>query len=426
MTTIHTLRRGLAAAAVFGLAAAALAGCSTASGDDNADTTISFGYPAIPNSNTWETLAAQYEQETGKKVEVEAIPIDGYNPALSTRLQGGNAPDIFFTEPGTNGVGTGVTTLGAAGLLGEITGQAADLINPDELSAYQVDGKSYGFPLWTVPKTAVVIDSNLATIGGKFPETIDEMLTMCKTAKENGLAFTLGQFGSTFTADGQTLLVAASSVYAKDPDWDQKRADGEVTFAGTDGWRYALQTVSDMYTNGCYQDGAEAAAGEYLGDVMAGKTPAIVSMSTGEADIWKVLADALPDQTFSVQAFPGQTADTRRVINSVKYTVSYSAASPRKDAIQDYLDWLTQPAQLDEIADLTGGVRAGDVGSEALPSVYSPLASFIDDDEVISEPGLGTWPDGVLQSLQEGVPGLFTGQKTVDQILADMDAAYDK
>lgn len=420
----HNLRSG-AAVAAMALCVPLLGGCSTATEASGLDDTITFAYPAIANSNTWETMAESYEEQTGAKVEVEAIPIDGYNSALSTRLQGGNAPDMFLTEPGTNGVGTGVTTLGEADLLGEVTGAATDLINPDELAAYSVDGKAYGFPLWTVPKTAVTIDSNLEALGGKWPETIDEMLAMCTAAKDQNLSFTLGQFGNPFTADGQTLLVATSSVYAKDPDWDEKRARNEVTFSDTEGWHYALQTVSDMFSAGCYQDGAEAAAGEFLADVMAGVTPSLASLSTGEADIWKVLADALPAEGFSVQAFPGQTAENRRVINSVKYTVSSSAASEKDEAIQAYIDWLVEPSQRQQIAELTGGIPAGELNEETLPEVYAPIGQFVTDDQVISEPGLGIWPDAVLQAMQEGVPGLFTGQKTVDQILGDMDAAFD-
>jgi raffinose/stachyose/melibiose transport system substrate-binding protein len=418
------IARAIAMVGVAAVSAALLAACSTEQ-PSSEGVTLTFAYPQVGAPTTWETMAASYEKETGVKVEVEAIPIDGYAQALNTRLQGGNAPDMFLTKPGNNGEGTGILGLGAAGLVGEVTGAAADLINPDEKGAYYVDGKAYGFPLFNAPRSAVVFNDNLKAAGVEWPTTIDEMLALCGPVKEGGLAFTLGQFGSSFTADGETLLIAASSVYVADPTWDQKRTAGEVTFSDSKGWRDAVQAVADMYKAGCFQDGAEAAGGEFWAGVAAGQTPAILSLTTGESDIWKDLTGMLPNNTFSVYAFPAAKAEDRRVINSVKYTLSYNAASKQQSAVQDYINWLAEPKQLQAIADLTGGVPAGKLTVDNLPAVYAPIAQFITDDQVVSTPGL-LWPAGVLAALQEGVPGLFTGQKTVDQILADMDAAWNK
>ncbi|ARJ04195.1 hypothetical protein GCM10010988_29270 [Cnuibacter physcomitrellae] len=421
-------RRPLAILGIGVASALLLAGCSTAepsSGGDSSggDVTLTFAYPKAGATTPWETMAEKYTEETGIKVEVEPIYIDGYDAAISTRLQSGNAPDLFLTEPGSGP--KGLVTLGSAGLLGEVTGQAADLINSAETSAYGSDGKVYGFPLYNAPRAAVVFDGNLDKAGVQWPDTISDMLATCKTSKSNGYAFTLGQFGSSFTADGQALLIAASSVYANDPDWDAKRAAGDVTFSDTDGWRYAIQTLSDMYAAGCYQDGAEAAQGEFWTGVGAGETPSVLSLTTGEADIWKDLSQLLPNETTSVYAFPGQTADDRRVVNSVKFTLSYAAANANSEAAKAYIDWLSQPENLQQIADITGTVPAGEVTADSLESVYEPIKSLVADGKVISEPGL-TWPNGVLAAMQEDVPGLFTGQKTVDQVLSDMDAAWAK
>jgi raffinose/stachyose/melibiose transport system substrate-binding protein len=408
---------------VAALSTIAVTGCSADQGGSGDGVTITFAYPQAGGATTWQTMADAYKEATGVTVEVEPIAIEAYAQSINTRLQGGNAPDLFLTEPGANGIGTGILNLGEAGLIGEVTESAAALINPDERAAYVVDGKALGFPLYNTPKTAVLFNENVAAAGIEWPETVDEMLALCGPTKAAGYAFTLGQYGMPFTADGQTLLFAASSVYVDDPDWDEKRAAGEVSFSDDPGWRAALQTVLDMFTSGCYQDGAEAAGGEFWAGVFAGETPKILSLSTGEADIWKELAVALPDVTFSVQPFPAENADDRRIINSVKFTLSYSAASSHQEAILDYIDWLTAPEQLQQIADLAGGVPAGELSADTLTGVHEPLAPFVENGQVASEPGL-LWPSGVLAALQESTPGLLTGQKTVDQVLADLDAAW--
>ncbi|QJU55669.1 ABC transporter substrate-binding protein [Herbiconiux sp. KACC 21604] len=428
MSQRQRFRRPLLVIGIGAVSALMLAGCSTAepSGGGDAtgsDVTLTFAYPKAGSTTPWETMAEKYSEETGVKVEVEPIYIDGYDSAINTRLQGGNAPDLFLTEPGTGP--KGLVSLGDAGLLGEVSGAAADLINPDESAAYGSDGKAYGMPVFNAPRAAVVFDGNLEKAGVEWPQTVSEMLQSCPTAKSNGYAFTLGQFGSSFTADGQAILIAASSVYANDPDWDAKRAAGDVTFSDTEGWRYAIQTLSDMYQAGCYQDGAEAAQGEFWTGVAAGETPSVLSLTTGEADIWKDLSGLLPNETTSVYPFPGETADDVRVVNSVKFTLSTAAANANNAVAQDYLEWLAQPENLQQIADITGTVPAGDLNADSLEGVYEPIKSLVADGKVISEPGL-TWPNGVLAAMQEDVPGLFTGQKTVDQVLADMDAAWSK
>ncbi len=145
-----------------------------------------------------------------------------------------------------------------------------------------------------------------------WPTTISEMLADCQATQAKGEAFTLGQFGAPFTADGQTLLVAASSVYAQDPTWDAQRAAGTVKFSTTEGWRYAVQTVADMVKANCFQPGAVAAKGETFQSVFTGKNPDVISFATGESDVWKDFSMALKDQTISVRPFPGRTADTTR------------------------------------------------------------------------------------------------------------------
>ncbi len=52
-----------------------------------------------------------------------------------------------------------------------------------------------------------------------------------------------------------TMAISATRVYAETPDWNQQRADGDVTFADDEGWQDTLQTVVDMNEAGCFQEG---------------------------------------------------------------------------------------------------------------------------------------------------------------------------
>ena len=96
-----------------------------------------------------------------------------------------------------------------------------------------------------------------------------------------------------------------------------------------------------------------------------------------------------------------------------------------KASAQEFLDWVADPEQAQQYADLSGAVPITGVSADTLLPVYQPVAELLESGAYTGLPN-STWPNpAVYDALGVGVQGLLTGQKTVDQVLEEMDAAWD-
>ena len=83
------------------------------------------------------------------------------------------------------------------------------------------------------------------------------------------------------------------------------------------------------------------------------------------------------------------------------------------------------PSRLSSFADLSGFVPiSGSDPGQRQRRRTSPSASLLETGAFVGLPN-ATWPNpAVYDALGVGVQGLLTGQKTVDQVLEEMDAAW--
>ena len=96
-------------------------------------------------------LAKKFENETGIKVDYQIIPADQYSNVLSTKLNSGDAADIFMNQSGKFDI---VSQL-------QIQKNGVDLTDQDWVSRMDpgakdqvsVDGKVYGQTIWDTSDT---------------------------------------------------------------------------------------------------------------------------------------------------------------------------------------------------------------------------------------------------------------------------------
>ena len=110
--------RRLGAFSVLPLVGASLAACGSDERQRRSDSkTITFAYQiANPNAKSvFETLAEEYEKtHEGVTVKTNPIALNTYGSTVTTQLQAGNGPDVFFINAGGGQAGS-VGTLGEAG-----------------------------------------------------------------------------------------------------------------------------------------------------------------------------------------------------------------------------------------------------------------------------------------------------------------------
>lgn len=429
MSQLSTRRLRWALLAIPAAGALVLAGCSGSAdnGGGSSEDPSTTGFSVmVAQANDADDFYAQilqkYSDETGVEVEVIPYPSDAYNTQVTTQLQAGNAADMMVLSPGT-GQPISVITLAEAGFLEPLDETSAGLLPAGSEKEYQIDGDTFAQPTALTP-VGMVFNVTAADEAGvsEYPATYEELLAACTTAREGGKdSFTVLAGGIPFNTGLFSMLVSATRVYAEDPDWNEQRAAGDVTFADS-GWRDVLEDIVEMNDSGCFQDGAAGGTfdsitaglggGTSLTAAVPGSAAASISSATGAE--------------LNVQAFPPADGGDAFTITGANYAWGINASSDDavKASAQAFLDWVAQPENAKEYADLSGSVPITGIDEATLLPEYAPIGGLLGDGSYVGVPN-ATWPNpAVYEALGTGVQGLLTGQKTVDQVLADMDAAW--
>lgn len=416
---------------IFALVAAGaliLSGCSSSGTEpegDDARVEFSLSYQAANAlESPYETLAEQYMKENPNvSITLNPQPNDTYVRTLNTQLQAGNASDLIQTAPGL-GQGNSVVHLGGEGFLEPLSDESAKLIPAGSESLFGADGEVYGQPV-DLTVTGIVFAQSSAESAGVagFPADYDAMLETCATLAADGKSL-IALAGSAPPNTGMTAMsISASRVYAAEPDWNERRAAGEVTFADSEGWQSTLETIVELHEEGCFQTGAEAGGFDAITNGLGQSLSFSAFVPSATA---KELMQAVPDSVFSVNAFPVEAGGTPYILASANYALSINSSSEKKSEVQDYLEWLAQPKQSALFAETSGALPVtGAEGLDLAETIYAPVADLLEG-EFAPLPN-NMWPNSaVYDELGVGVQGLLTGQRTVQQVLAAMDAAWDQ
>jgi len=418
MNSATRARRGGAALLAAAVTAGLLAGCNS-SGDQAGDgSEFSLTFPHAENS-PYAAMAEKYMHANPEvTIDVDPIPSDNYDSLLRTQLQGGNAADVIMATPGS-GAPIALIALAEAGLLSPLDGTAHGLVPETSHDLFFVDDEMYGLPT-DISVTSTIFNS---TAGAEYPGSMDELMALCSDQATDGVAFFALAGTVPINAGIAALSVAASRVYAEEPEWDKLREAGDVTFSDTSGWRASLEAILDLQEAQCFQPGAEGAGFDAIvGGFGQGKT--LAAFIPG--GVIPQLSAGLPDDRLVVEAFPADTGDTPFVFASSDYALAISASSKHKQAAQDYLNWLAEPEQAVEYASLAGSLPVSGIeGFEMQGTSYEPVADIIADGNYTTLP-VNSWSNpAVFDALGRGVQALLTGQKNVDDVLAELDAAWE-
>lgn len=428
---IRRLRWSLLAVGAAG--ALVLAGCSgggsdtggsDSGGDSGDETSANFSLmvaQANDQDDYWAETAAKYTEQTGVEIEVIPYPSDAYNTQVTTQLQAGNAADMMVLAPGT-GQPISVVNLAEAGFLEPLNETSAGTIPAGTEAEYSFDSEVYAQPAALVPVGFIYNGAGGEEAGiDSYPETYEDLLEACTTARDGGKTFTVLAGSVPFNTGLFSMLISATRVYAETPDWNEQRAAGNVTFADS-GWRDVLEDIVEMNEGGCFQDGV-------AGGTFDSITQGIGSQASLTAAVPGSAATSISAGTgldLTVQAFPPADGGAPYTLASANYAwaVNASADDAVKASAQEFLDWLATPEESQAFADLSGFVPISGATADNLLPIYSPIGDLLENGDYAGLPN-ATWPNpDIYNALGVGVQGLLTGQKTVDQVLDEMDAAW--
>lgn len=132
-------------------------------------------------------LGAKFETETGTKIDYQVIPADQYSSVLMTKLNAGEAPDIFGSQSGKFDI---VSQL-------NIEKNGVDLTNEEWVSRMDplvkeqltTNNKTYGLMIYDVtPVYPVLYNKKIfATLNLQVPKTYAEFKNVCQKIKDSGV-----------------------------------------------------------------------------------------------------------------------------------------------------------------------------------------------------------------------------------------------
>ncbi|HTQ90332.1 MAG TPA: extracellular solute-binding protein [Streptosporangiaceae bacterium] len=422
-------RRWAAAAAVVALGGVSLAACSSsgggsASGQEPQTITFAYSNPS-GNEHYYQDAAKAYEKlHPGVTITLQSLPAESYAQAITTRVEGGNAPDVFQAESGS-GQTDSIQGFAKAGLLLPLTDpQLKQDLAPAGLAQFQYKGTIYAVSLGSSVNGIVYNDQAAKATGITLTasSTFSDIMQACATAKAKGKAL----FALAGAAPPNTgilaLIIATSAVYGPDPGWDAQRTAGTVKFATTPSWTATLNSIVQMNKAGCYQPGAQSAGFDAITNSSSrGLVFGFFAPGGAAHDIYVASGGHV---SLVVLPFPGLSGTTYASLSSdIAITGSAHTKSPK--LVASFLGFLASPAGQKVLAADSGYFPVGTTNVSTLPAQYKPVASMITSQQTRNFPTVN-WPNGkVYADLGSGVQGLLTGQQTTQQVLQQMDSDWD-
>jgi raffinose/stachyose/melibiose transport system substrate-binding protein len=385
---------------------------------------LNLGEPG--DKNPMRVAARKFEEATpGAKVEVALYEFDQFDKVVRAQINGGSPPDVVQTVLGY-GNATALKTLAMANALTDLSDQPwVDQIPEEAKDASGLDGKVYAYP----PMYGLIgafYDAKLFDeLGVEPPATYEEVLSYCETMAGKGKTpISLGAqtpIAATFLADA----LVASTGFIDDPDLNQKRLNGETTFAGSEGWRQALEQYDEMNQAGCFGESPTGVAYQASVDNAAtGKAGMILLTIEG----LPALQTANPDGDFRLVAFPGNDDPAETMIPaapSAGFAVARKAENP--ELAKEFVTFLSGSEISTEYALGVGSVPLAGIGSKEtaqFPPGTEAMAPYIAEGRSVIYMSQ-YWPaPEVAAAYESGITGMLSGQTEPVEVLEAMDKAW--
>jgi raffinose/stachyose/melibiose transport system substrate-binding protein len=388
--------------------------------------TITFSYASANTTEmAYETLAKDYmAAHPGVTIKANRVALNAYNQTLTTQMSAGNGPDVMYINAGT-GQAASVGQLSKAGHLLELADSSLTTGIPKaEMEGYSFNGKVYGVPSATAIG-GIIYNDALAKQNGvtiTATSTLQDVINQCGKAKAAGKSI-FGLAGSIPENTGiMAMEIASSTVYGPNPSWNADRAAGKTKFVSTQGWKDALQAVKDLNAAGCFQAGAAGAGFDALTNGSSqGKLFGFFAPSGATKDIMDAAHGAVKLVALPFPA-PAGTKTYMAVSSDLGLAGNKKTKSP--DLVQDFIKFSVSPAEAKKFAEAQGSIPIGATASSDLLPQYQGVAGLLSSEQYRPY-GTDGWPNGqVYAALGQGVTGLLTGQKDIDDVLKAMDSAW--
>lgn len=390
------------------------------------DTTIKVWdeFGADPQKSAMENIVARCEAEIpGLKVERTTMQMEQMQSILTTAIQSGEGPDVFYSSPGWSTVGP----LIQAGAVADLT-EAYDTRGwRDRVQPWAVDYVTYNDSAWALPYEAEIQGvfyhkDVFAEHGIEMPETYNDFIAAAEKLKEAGIdapivtaarpAFVLGwlessMLGATIGADKLEEIVLGHN------SWD------------TDVYRDAINKINELNEKELVPSGVLA----YSYDDMMAQfyTKASPMVLTGSWIVANIDGN-FPDLEVGYFEIPPIDGVERRAPKASGGGFMLSANSDNTEEALELMDCLAT-AESAQIWLSEGLSRAPIQGVDTEAANLSDLNMAVTD--VVNQPLsafnlYGILPAEVNDATWNGIQAMWAGQMTPDELVGVKQDAWQK
>ncbi|TMR29806.1 extracellular solute-binding protein [Nonomuraea zeae] len=414
-----------------GLAVAAAAtACSTkpettaTTGGGQTATELKFIGVADQKAPMDELVAAYQKVKPAVHLNTSYAPTDQVQTSIRTQLGAGNAPDLHVVYPG-NGSAMSMSQIAKAGLLADLSAQAWTQTIPAGFKpAYQLDGKTYMYSAGSTVIGAIYNKKIFEKAGIDAPPTTwTEFLAVCDKLKKSGVVPIALGAQTPWVTQLITYALVPSTVYVKDPTFDDKQLAGQASFADS-GWRQAMEMYLELQKRGFFNDKPNGTTFEQQTSMVAtGKAAMAIQVSAVLPDFRK--AASSPDD---LSMFPVPGADDAASVwipAGVVVGLGASAKGKNAEEAKAFIEFLGKQESINSWAK---AIAAIPLTQDASSSIDPAVQSFLPFTKDRAVPFMDQkWPNAEVQPVHLAViQELLAGTSTIDEALKKMDEAYQK
>ena len=399
-----------------------LAACGTSSGGGSGTLrVIGVADERVP----LQQLTALYTKANAKtSFKATYAPVDQVQTSVRAQLGAGNAPDVHVLYPG-NGSSMAMVQVAQAGLLADLSGQPWTKFIPDTFKpAFDYKGKTYLFSAGSSVIGAIYNKKVFQQTGVEPPKTWSELLDVCAKIKKAGkIPIALGA-QTPWVTQLITYALVPSTVYAKDPTFDDQQLAGKTTFAQS-GWRDAMDMYLELQSRGFFNPSPLGTTFEQQTSMVATGKAAMAVQVSAVLSGFRDAATSADD--IAMFPFPGaDDAAQLRIPAGIVVGLGVSARAKEADTAKQFIEFLGKPENINRWAQAVAAIPLKRDSSSKIDPVLDSFLPFIDDGK--ADPFMDQrWPNAEVQPVHFAVIQDLLGHKrSVDAALKKMDEAYAK
>lgn len=405
-------------------------GCHKESGDNPSDTSgtkpvtlvLEHHESGMPKSGIMNSLALDFEEETGIHIEFKMVPDANWRDLLKAQLSDGSAPDIFVVDSDPFSLYEKIRPdINCIDLSSE---EFVSRMDPTVLPAISYDKKVYGITFYGKKIWVYAYNKQIfADLNLEIPTTYEELKQVSQTIKDAEI-IPMWQVPASSWHQVLPLFEIGPYYLSKDPELYDKLNKNEIDIKDIPDLLKVITQINEFAELGFYGD-------DYFGNTIDGVkerfTEGKVAMTLQLIGWPGELIAQYPEMDGNIGIFIMPWADNQYIgINPVSNALFGNANSSHKEEILEFFRFLARHDNLQKFLD-------GDPNSLELcwPEIESHYPREYNDYLMNFEPGIVmqtgvSYVDSQWMEIGEDIEKMYAGLMTPQDVLDEISSRRKK